>query len=141
MNDLSMEQITQWARTVKPGEYRVGTPIPRELVEMARLAFEAGQGQLTRAVGDGGPAFPVRAASGMSLRDWFAAHASEQDMEAHSRTEVQRHVGTSLQIDYTSDINGASVVTGMLQVQVEDLSTPADRDARMLRSRITVRRK
>lgn len=89
MNDLSMEQITQWARTVKPGEYRVGTPIPRELVEMARLAFEAGQGQLTRAVGDGGPAFPVRAASGMSLRDWFAAHASEQDMEAHSRTEVQ----------------------------------------------------
>ena len=33
------------------------------------------------------------------------------------------------------------VVQGTLQVQVEDLSTPADRDARMLRSRITVRRK
>lgn len=43
MSDLSIEQITQWARTVKPGEYRVGTPIPRELVEMARLAFEAGR--------------------------------------------------------------------------------------------------
>ena len=28
----------------------------------------------------------------------------------------------------------------VIQVQVEDLSTPADRDARMLRSRITVRR-
>lgn len=34
----------------------------------------------------------------------------------------------------------AKVVQGALQVQVEDLSTPADRDARMLRSRITVRR-
>lgn len=43
MNDLSIEQITQWARTVAPGEYRVGKPIPRELVEMARLAFEAGR--------------------------------------------------------------------------------------------------
>ena len=33
------------------------------------------------------------------------------------------------------------VVQGTLHVQVEDLSTTADRDARMLRSRITVRRK
>ena len=89
MTRINLVCVTELTDQHVMAEYRVGKPIPRELVEMARLAFEAGQGQLTRAVGDGGPAFPVRAASGMSLRDWFAAHASEQDMEAHSRTEVQ----------------------------------------------------
>ena len=38
-------------------------------------------------------------------------------------------------------VEGFKVVPCALQVQVEDLSTTADRDARMLRSRITVRRK
>ena len=40
---------------------------------------------------DGGPAFPragsdcVKAQEGMSLRDWFATHASENDIRRHQR--------------------------------------------------------
>jgi len=36
-------------------------------------------------INDGGPAFPrpmVAAAPGMTLRDWFATHATEQDLQA-----------------------------------------------------------
>ena len=40
-------------------------------------------------INDGGPAFPrsgsdyVNAQEGMSLRDWFASHASENDIRRH----------------------------------------------------------
>ena len=36
---------------------------------------------------DGGPAFPSDRAGqvGMSLRDWFASHASENDINRHQR--------------------------------------------------------
>ena len=36
-------------------------------------------------INDGGPAFPVLSVehTGMSLRDWFAGHASENDIRRH----------------------------------------------------------
>ena len=36
-------------------------------------------------INDGGPAFPVLSVkhTGMSLRDWFASHASENDIRRH----------------------------------------------------------
>ena len=39
-------------------------------------------------INDGGPAFPVAVdkllvSEGMSLRDWFASHASENDIRRH----------------------------------------------------------
>jgi hypothetical protein len=52
-------------------------------------------------INDGGPAFPVPdtyhpngqvqfGSSGMSLRDYFAAHASDEDIERHHRIIMQR---------------------------------------------------
>lgn len=51
-----------------------------------------------RNIKDGGPAFPVQDAAtwqahGMTLRDYFAAHATEQDIQAYGefiRKEVFR---------------------------------------------------
>jgi hypothetical protein len=46
-------------------------------------------------INDGGPAFPCVDAKGfvsqgMSLRDYFAAHASDEDIEQHHRIIMQR---------------------------------------------------
>jgi hypothetical protein len=46
-------------------------------------------------INDGGPAFPCVdakgfVAEGMSLRDYFAAHASDDDIEQHHRIIMQR---------------------------------------------------
>ncbi len=46
-------------------------------------------------INDGGPAFPCVDAKGftsegMSLRDWFAANASDDDIENHHRRIMQR---------------------------------------------------
>ena len=42
-------------------------------------------------INDGGPAFPVLSVehTGMTLRDWFASHASEQDIEDHALGELR----------------------------------------------------
>jgi len=52
-------------------------------------------------INDGGPAFPVPdtyhangqvqyGGTGMALRDWFAAHASDDDIERHHRIIMDR---------------------------------------------------
>ena len=46
-------------------------------------------------INDGGPAFPrtgapyVLAYEGVSLRDWLASHASEQDIEDHTLGDLR----------------------------------------------------
>ena len=42
-------------------------------------------------INDGGPAFPSDRADreGMSLRDWFATQASEQDIEEHTLGDLR----------------------------------------------------
>lgn len=54
---------------------------------------------------DGGPAFPtlrendnpamplIMASSGMTLRDWFAGQASEEDVEAHLGGKIHPQTG------------------------------------------------
>jgi len=55
-------------------------------------------------INDGGPAFPVppipwdggfidSQCTGMSLRDWFAANASEQDIEEHLGGKISPKTG------------------------------------------------
>jgi hypothetical protein len=50
---------------------------------------------------DGGPAFPCVDArnfvsTGMSLRDWFAANASEQDIEEHLGGKISPKTGRKM---------------------------------------------
>jgi hypothetical protein len=58
-------------------------------------------------INDGGPAFPVPdtyhpngqvqfGSSGMSLRDYFAAHASEQDIEEHLGGKISPKTGRKM---------------------------------------------
>jgi hypothetical protein len=58
-------------------------------------------------INDGGPAFPVPdshhangqvlyGSNGMSLRDWFASHASDDDIERHQRL-IERSNGYTYQ--------------------------------------------
>jgi hypothetical protein len=52
-------------------------------------------------INDGGPAFPCVDAKGfvsqgMSLRDWFAANASEQDIEEYLRDKISMKTGRKI---------------------------------------------
>jgi hypothetical protein len=52
-------------------------------------------------IDDGGPAFPMSYHpdgnnadhQGMTLRDWLAAHATEQDIEEHRNTQYSKVTG------------------------------------------------
>ena len=52
----------------------------------------------------GGPAFPAGTAfQGMTLRDYFAAKATEEDINAHREGPMEEHIG--------SDVNGRKYIT------------------------------
>ena len=52
----------------------------------------------------GGPAFPTGTAfQGMTLRDYFAAKATEEDINAHREGPMEEHI--------VSDVNGRRHIT------------------------------